>query len=200
MSEYLTWNEGEDIIRIGIAFSIFFVIMAFWLYSLTATNNDKDLRAFVASQYNFTEEECVDRGLVSGDLLECNAVTWCRDNFNCSRYCHTEKRQVGEECKVITTGELVRVEYAPDFYVRKLFEEGFTDVILGETAVQWRCFFHDERLCCDRAEYVSGGYYRHRYICEMRINTTICAPVFENISARCESGEVVRRVRQLIGD
>ncbi len=179
MSErYVTRKELLNEVGWGVLVSFTFLVLMLLALFATSQFEDRELRAFVGSQYAFNESECV-RGRGQYEIASCDYVKeitrgtsygiecatdcsdWkCKVPFSsCDLYCRTEKRQVGEECN--ETGKvLVRCIGMP---------EGKYETILN----------------CDRCS------------CESEV---VCTPIFENVSTNCVSGDIVRQARKLMGD
>lgn len=211
-SKYVTRDDLNDIKLSLIIISI--TIVAVVLLVVTATFGGGpssvvgrlvELEMVIASEYNFTEEECV-RWQFHDNV--CNQMCapygeFCKKNCievrkqvlgDCSLYCHTEKKQVGEECR-LETGNfrgtsmgIIGFGATKDNLIPYVTKYGFNlDCNLSEGQNYTQCF---------NCTLSSSDWYD----CERLFIRKVCTPIYETkiIEGSCKTGDEVRKARELI--
>lgn len=189
--KYFSFNGNFWSICLGIFLGI--IVLTFAIDNgFALTPGQRNMESFIQEQYNFIEDECVERDWYC-DPCTLESCPPCIENAGeCTQYCHIEKTYIGEECETIEgfsnglpvynvtciPGDLVDV---CKFYPGKSkFDLVITDVL------------------CKKGMYAREGtgfdctYFISIY------NKTTCEPVYEEQTYGCQDGDVVREARGLI--
>jgi hypothetical protein len=163
----------------GLLFAIF-LVSAIWIvlgqYDPNYSFMDKDVRSFLAEQYNFNESECVAWANVTKCVLFTkpdSPIGICHDQQveQCSLYCHTVQVPDVEECKLMPAYEMC-------------YEKVGLGNIVG---IRGQRLYDDKQI--DQINDCVAGTPEQE----------VCTPIYRNVTIFCADASTVAEARRLVG-